>query len=186
MRYLFSFFGIVDLVASIPTYLQLFVVGTQYLAVVRILRLLRMFRIFKMAHHIGEAGILISALRASQRKIFVFLMSVIALVCVEGTLVYVVESRYNEQFSSIPQSIYWAVVTLTTVGYGDVAPVTVLGKITASIIMLTGFAILAVPTGVMTAEIGRKMSNDDRKCDECGVQGHDPRALFCMHCGSKL
>jgi len=186
MRYLFSFFGIVDLVAIVPTYLQIFVVGTQYLAVVRILRLLRMFRIFKMAHHIGEAGVLMSALRASQRKIFVFLLSVMTLVCIEGTLVYVVESPYNDQFSSIPQSIYWAIVTITTVGYGDMAPVTVIGKIMASFIMLTGFAIIAVPTGVVTAELSKQAKTDERACGECGWKGHDSRAIYCMHCGTPL
>ena len=186
MRYLFSFFGIVDLVAIVPTYLQIFVVGTQYLAVVRILRLLRMFRVFKMAHHIGEAGVLMSALRASQRKIFVFLLSVMTLVCIEGTLVYVVESPYNDQFSSIPQSIYWAIVTITTVGYGDMAPVTVIGKIMASFIMLTGFAIIAVPTGVVTAELSKQAKTDERACGECGWKGHDSRAIYCMHCGTPL
>jgi voltage-gated potassium channel len=186
MRYLFSFFGLVDLIAVIPTYLQLFVVGTQYLAVVRILRLLRMFRIFKMAHHIGEAGALMAALRASQRKMFVFLISVMTLACVEGTLVYVIESPHNSQFSSIPQSIYWAVVTITTVGYGDMAPVTVLGKIMAAIIMLTGFAVIAVPTGVVTAELAKQALTDDRLCAECGTKGHHHRAIYCMHCGTPL
>ncbi|HPF12742.1 MAG: ion transporter [Planctomycetes bacterium] len=186
LRYLGSFFGIVDLIAIVPTYLQLLVVGTQYLAVVRILRLLRMFRVFKMAHHIGEAGLLLNALRASKRKIFVFLLAVMTLVCIEGTLIYVVESRANPQFSSIPQSIYWAIVTITTVGYGDMAPVTVLGKVVASIIMLTGFAIIAVPTGVVTAELGRAMRVDNRRCGECGWKGHDPRASHCLQCGEAL
>ncbi|MEZ6005965.1 MAG: ion transporter [Planctomycetota bacterium] len=186
LRYLRSFFGVVDVIAIVPTYLQLFVVGTQYLAVVRILRLLRMFRIFKMAHHIGEAGLLLSALRASKRKILVFLLAVMTLVCIEGTLIYVVESRANPQFSSIPQAIYWAIVTITTVGYGDMAPVTVLGKVVASGIMLTGFSIIAVPTGVVTAELGKAMRNDDRRCNECGRQGHDPRASFCMFCGEPV
>lgn len=186
LRYLFSFFGLVDLVAIVPNYLQLFIAGPQYLAAVRILRLLRMFRVLKMAHHVGEAGVLLNAIKASRHKIFVFLTFVVAMVCVEGTLIYVVEGPYNDGFSSIPQSIYWAVVTLTTVGYGDVAPITVLGKMVASVIMLTGFAILAVPTGVVTAELGKAMKTDDRTCDECGWQGHDSRATYCMHCGTKL
>lgn len=186
LRYLTSFFGVVDLISVVPAYLALFVTGPQYVATVRVLRLLRMFRVFKMAHHIGEAGILMNAIEASQAKISVFLASVLTMVCVEGTIIYVVEGPYNEGFSSIPQSIYWAIVTITTVGYGDISPITPLGKVVASLIMLTGFAILAVPTGVVTAELGKQMRADKRKCVECGWEGHDPAAQFCMHCGTEL
>jgi voltage-gated potassium channel len=185
-RYLFSFFGIVDVLSILPSYLELFFDDTHFLMTVRVFRLLRMFRVLKMAHHLGEIGTLVSALQASRRKIAVFLFSVMALVCVEGTVVYVVERGVNPAFDSIPQSMYWAVVTLTTVGYGDVTPVTVLGKLIASVIMLTGFAIIAVPTGVVTAELGRQMRDDGRTCSECGWRGHDPRALFCHHCGQRL
>ncbi len=184
--YLFSFFGAVDLVSLLPSYLEIVLAGSHYLMTVRVLRLLRMFRVLKMGHHIGEASVLLSALRASSRKISVFMLSVCTLICIEGTLVYLVEHGNNPAFASIPQSMYWAIVTLTTVGYGDVVPVTILGKLLASVIMLTGFAIIAVPTGVMTAELGRRMQTDGRICRECGWAGHDVRAGFCMHCGQKL
>ena len=184
--YLFSFFGVVDVLAIAPSYLELFVEGTHFLMVVRVLRLLRMFRILKMAHHIGEAGVLIAALRASQRKIAIFLLSVCVLVVIEGTVIFLVEGDKNPGFASIPQAMYWTIVTITTVGYGDVTPVTVLGKMMASLIMLTGFAILAVPTGVVTAELGRQMQKDVRRCGECGWVGHDHRAIHCLFCGTKL
>jgi voltage-gated potassium channel len=185
-RYVTSFFGVIDILSVIPTYLSLVVTGTQYLVIIRVLRLFRMFRILKMAQYLGEAAILMAAIRASRRKITLFLVSVVAIVCVEGTIVYVIETNANPDFSSIPQAMYWAVVTLTTVGYGDVAPVTVLGKLMASIVMLTGFAIIAVPTGIMTAELGKQMRLDERTCGECGWAGHDMRASFCQNCGTKL
>jgi len=183
-----SFFGIVDLVSFLPAYLELFLAGSHYLMVLRVLRMLRMFRVLKMGHYIGEAGVLVNALRASRAKISVFLLSVLALVCVEGTVMYLLESPSNPDFANIPQAIYWAIVTITTVGYGDVAPVTVLGKMMASIIMLTGFAILAVPTGVVTAELGREMARvrRHRRCAECGWEEHDFRANFCQQCGTRL
>ena len=188
-RYARSFFGLVDLVSVLPSYLELLYEGTHYLMVLRILRMLRMFRILKMAHHMGEANILLSALRASRAKISVFLFSVLALVCVEGTIMYIIENDANKGFSSIPQSIYWAVVTLTTVGYGDVSPITVAGKMMASVIMLTGFAILAVPTGVVTAELGREMKRHrqgTRRCGECGCDRHEGDARYCHQCGTHL
>jgi len=188
-RYARSFFGIVELVALLPSYLELFLDGTHYLMILRVLRLLRMFRVLKMAHHMGEAGILVNALLASRAKIAVFLFSVLALVCVEGTVMYLLEHSVNVGFRNIPQAIYWAIVTITTVGYGDVAPVTVLGKLMASVIMLTGFAILAVPTGVVTVEMGREISRSRRRqvrCRECGWDDHDPRAVCCQQCGTRL
>lgn len=188
-RYIFSFFGIVDFLSILPTYLGLFVAGSQYLMMIRILRLLRMFRVLKMARHVGEANVLLDALRASRTKILVFVFGVLTLVCVEGTLMYLIEGR-NEGtgFTSIPTSIYWGIVTITTVGYGDIAPVTVLGKMMASVIMLTGFAIIAVPTGIVTAEIGRRMrvEMDTRRCGNCGLVGHDPAAEYCKMCGKEL
>jgi voltage-gated potassium channel len=189
LRYATSFFGIVDLLAIAPTYLELFLTGSHYLMMLRVLRLLRMFRVLKMAHHIGEAGVLMNALLASRAKISVFLFSVLALVCVEGTVMYLLENPENPDYSSIPASIYWAIVTITTVGYGDVTPITVLGKMMASVIMLTGFAILAVPTGIVSAELGREISRHRRpgiRCPECGWDDHDSRAHHCQQCGMKL
>lgn len=189
LRYAWSFFGVVDLVAFLPTYLELLLTGSHYLMILRVVRMLRMFRVLKMAHHIGEAGVLLNALRASRAKIFVFLFSVLALVCVEGTVMYLLEHSINDGFRNIPQAIYWSIVTITTVGYGDAAPMTVLGKMMASVIMLTGFAIIAVPTGVVSAELGREMSmarQARRRCSECGWEQHDVRARFCQQCGTRL
>jgi len=188
-RYARSFFGVIDLLSFLPTYLELVVADTHYLMILRVLRMLRMFRVLKMAHHIGEAGVLINALRASRAKIAVFLFSVIAFVCVEGTVMYLLEHNANPGFRNIPQSIYWAIVTLTTVGYGDVAPITVAGKLMACVIMLTGFAIIAVPTGVVTAELGREITRVRRRevrCPECGWDDHDVRAQCCQQCGARL
>lgn len=188
-RYARSFFGAVELLAFLPTYLELFLTGSHYFMMLRVLRLLRMFRVLKMAHHLGEAGALINALRASRAKISVFLLRVLTLVCVEGTVMYLIEQDSNPGFRNIPQSIYWAIVTITTVGFGDVAPITVLGKMMASVIMLTGFAIIAVPTGVVAAEMGREMNRprtDRRRCADCGQEGHDPGALYCQQCGTRL
>jgi|AntRauTorckE6833_2_1112554.scaffolds.fasta_scaffold05212_5 voltage-gated potassium channel len=189
-KYALSFFGMVDLLAILPTYIAIFLVGSQYLMVIRILRLLRMFRVLKMAHHFGQAKILLTALRNSGPKISVFLFFILTLVSIEGTLMYLIEGGANSGFSSIPQSIYWAIVTVTTVGYGDVAPLTVAGKFFSALIMLSGFAIIAVPAGIVTSEIGkgyfRSMRMDNRKCAECGWQGHDPSAGFCKHCGQSL
>jgi len=189
-RYALSFFGIVDLLSILPTYVAIFLTGSQYLMVIRILRLLRMFRVLKMGHHFGQANVLMNALRSSAPKISVFLFFILTMVAVEGTLMYIVEGTRNPGFSSIPQSIYWAIVTVTTVGYGDVAPMTVVGKILSSMIMLSGFAIIAVPAGIVTAEIGqgfiRQVMMDKRKCGQCGWEGHDSAAKFCKHCGMKL
>jgi voltage-gated potassium channel len=188
-NYVLSFFGIVDLLSLLPTYLSLVLVGSQYLMVIRVLRLLRMFRVLKMARHFGQANVLLNALRASSPKIAVFLFAILTLVSIEGTVMYLLEGAHNPGFSSIPQSIYWGIVTITTVGYGDVAPLTVAGKVLASFIMLTGFSIIAVPTGIVSAELGRELSQvrmDRRRCVECGWAGHDPAANFCKHCGRQL
>ena len=184
VKYALGFFGIVDLLAILPTFIELLVPGTHFLMGLRVLRLLRLFRILKMAEYLGEANILLNALGASRRKITVFLATVLSLVLVEGTIMYVLENEANPDFSSIPQAIYWAVVTITTVGYGDMAPVTVLGKMMASVIMLTGFAIIAVPTGIVTHEIGREMRGRHwRRCKECGWEENDQRARYCQQCG---
>ena len=186
--YALSFFGIVDLLSLLPSYLELVVPDAHYLMGLRVLRLMRMFRILKMAEYLGEANILLNALSASRRKITVFLVTVLAMVFVEGTVMYVIEKDANPDFANIPQSIYWAIVTITTVGYGDVAPVTLLGKMMASVIMLTGFAIIAIPTGIVTHEIGREMRGQrgGRRCGECGWTEHDLRARFCQQCGTPL
>lgn len=188
-KYALSFFGMVDLLAILPTYIAILLTGTQYLMVIRILRLLRMFRVLKMAHHFGQANVLMNALRSSGPKIAVFLFAMLILVSLEGTLMYLIEGGQNPGFASIPQSIYWAIVTVTTVGYGDVAPVSVVGKMIASLVMLSGFSIIAVPTGIVTAEIGREMRQvkmDFRECSQCGWKGHDPAANYCKHCGNRL
>lgn len=187
-RYLFSFFGIVDILSIIPTYLAIFLAGSQYLLVIRILRLLRVFRILKMARHIGEANLIMNAFRASLAKITVFLFFVVAITVVLGTAMYIVEGVIagNPGFSSVPQSVYWGIVTISTVGYGDITPVTVTGKFIATIIMLIGYGIIAVPTGIVTAELNLSLSEgklDNRKCPECGHYGHDPKASFCKMCG---
>lgn len=184
-RYARSFFGVIDLISILPAYISLLLPGSHYLMTVR---LMRMFRVLKMAEYIGEAGVLMNALSASRRKIMIFFSAVLALVCVEGTIVYVIEHDANPGYSNIPQSIYWAIVTITTVGYGDIAPVTVLGKIMASVIMLTGFAIIAVPTGIVTSEISREIkgTRTRRRCNECGWDDHDSRARHCQQCGVAL
>lgn len=188
LRYAFSFFGIVDLLAIIPGYLSLFVPGAQYLLIVRILRLLRIFRILKLTEYISEAQVITTALAASRRKISVFLLAIVALVTVIGSLVYVVEGEENG-FTDIPTSIYWAIVTITTVGYGDLSPKTAAGKVLASVVMILGYAIIAVPTGIVTAELSRSAKREavsTQFCPECHLQDHDADATFCKRCGAHL
>lgn len=189
LRYAVSFFGIVDLMAILPTYLSLLVFGTRYLAVVRILRVLRIFRILKLGHHTKEAGVLKSALYASRRKILVFFSVVLTLVVIIGSLMYVIEGTTNSGFTSIPQGVYWAIVTLTTVGYGDISPQTPLGQFLASLVMILGYSIIAVPTGIVTVQwsqaSARKQSNT-QACPNCSAEGHDNDARYCKFCGAKL
>lgn len=186
-RYAFSFFGIVDFLAIVPTYLSFFVAGTQSLIVIRALRLLRVFRVLKLAHFVGEAKMLRAALRASTRKIIVFLGTVVMLVLIIGSLMYLIEGQ-ERGFTSIPQSIYWAVVTMTTVGYGDVIPHTPLGQFLASIVMIFGYGIIAVPTGIVTVEIASAARGkiSTQACPQCGREGHDGDAAFCKYCAGKL
>ena len=186
-RYAFSFFGVIDLLALLPSYLSLFFVGTQYLLVVRILRILRIFRVFKLKSYMQQAGFLAAAFRTSQHKIIVFFLSLLLLVTIFGSVMYVVEGPENG-YTSIPKSIYWAVVTLTTVGYGDISPKTPIGQAIASMVMITGYAIIAVPTGIFTAELTRTMRPQLHpiSCPKCGKFGHASNAKFCDRCGHDL
>jgi len=187
LAYAFSFYGIVDLLAILPTYLSVVFTGAQSLLVIRALRLLRVFRVLKLVHFVGEATELRVALRASARKIVVFLGAVITLVLVVGAIMYLIEGE-ESGFTSIPQGMYWAVVTMTTVGYGDIAPQTVPGKLLASLIMILGYGIIAVPTGIVSVEMsaarGRAVST--QVCPRCASEGHEPGAKFCKNCGSPL
>ncbi len=186
LAYAFSFFGVIDLLAIVPGYLSLLLPGTQYLLTIRILRLLRIFRILKLAEYISEARVITTALRASRRKISVFMLAVLSIVTVVGSLMYVVEGEQNG-FTDIPTSIYWAIVTLTTVGYGDLSPKTPLGKMLASIVMIMGYAIIAVPTGIVTAELTRSNRRfSSQVCPECHAQDHDADAVFCKYCAANL
>ena len=186
-RYAMSFFGIVDLLAIVPTYVSLFVFGSRYLAVVRILRVLRIFRVLKLGHHIKEAGVLKKALYTSRRKILVFLSFVLTLVVIIGALMYIVEGADNG-FTSIPAGVYWAVVTLTTVGYGDISPQTPLGQFLAMIVMVLGYSIIAVPTGIVTVELTQASGAkpNTQACPSCSAEGHDADAQYCKFCGEKL
>lgn len=190
-KYAFSFFGIIDLLATVPTYLTLFVAGGSYLVVIRSIRLLRIFRILKLGRYLREASVLSNALAASRHKIMVFLGAVFTLAMIMGTLMYMIEGG-ESGFTSIPRSIYWAIVTITTVGYGDIAPQTILGQAFASMLMLMGYAIIAVPTGIVTSEMvhaekeKKKTESASRKCVACGKAGHDKDAIYCKNCSAKL
>lgn len=186
-RYAVSFYGIVDLLSILPSYLSLFIAGTHYLLVIRILRILRIFRVLKLVTYLGEARLLTRALVASRRKIGVFLFTVITLVVILGSLMYVIEGE-ESGFTSIPRSIYWAIVTLTTVGYGDIAPRTGLGQFLAAFVMILGYAIIAVPTGIVTVEMGNvfRQSVSTRACPACAAEGHDDNAVYCKFCGGRL
>ena len=187
LRYAASFFGVIDLLAIIPTYLSLFLPGSQFLLVIRILRVLRIFRVLKLAKYIGEANLLLRAIRASSRKITIFLFTVFTLVIVFGALIYLLEGEENG-FTSIPRSIYWAIVTMTTVGYGDISPKTSLGQALASLVMIIGYSIIAVPTGIVTAEITHRYKKNisTRSCPGCGASDHDDAANYCQNCGTEM
>ena len=186
-NYILSFYGLIDLLSIIPTYLSLVVVGSQSLVVIRTIRLLRVFRIFKLARFIGQGKYLMAAMKASREKITLFLGAVLAMTVVMGTLMYLIEGQQHG-FTSIPKSIYWAIVTLTTVGYGDISPQTPIGQLLASIIMMTGYAIIAVPTGIVTVEMSRaaKVSTNTQVCTSCSFDQHDDDARFCKKCGENL
>lgn len=187
-KYIFSALGIIDLLAIIPSYLSFIYIGSQSLLVLRALRLLRVFRIFRLVHFLSEMRFLHVAIINSIRKISIFILFVISAVVILGSIIYLVEGP-NNGFSSIPQSVYWAIVTITTVGYGDIAPVTPLGKLIASFIMLLGYGIIAVPTGIVTTEMAIAAKNqrqENQACPSCGREGHDHDARFCKYCGTKL
>lgn len=186
-RYAISFFGLIDLLAILPTYLSLIVPGVQYLLVIRILRVLRIFRVLKLVQYIGEANLLMQALRVSSRKIIVFLFTVLTLITIFGSLIYLIEGEQNG-FTSIPRSIYWAIVTMTTVGYGDISPKTNLGQTVAALVMLIGYSIIAVPTGIITSEMTQQSKPQvcNNPCPACGTCAHDNNANYCYKCGERL
>ena len=188
--YIFSFYGIIDLLSTIPKYLSLFVLGTHSLVALRALRLLRVFRILKLTRFIGESANFGKALKRSRAKIAVFLSFVIVLCIILGTVMYLVESEQDSGFTSIPRSVYWAIVTLTTVGYGDIAPITALGQFIASLIMILGYGIIAVPTGIVTSEMTKSerklIPNNTQVCANCNESYHQDDAEYCHKCGHKL
>ncbi len=188
LKYVFSFYGIIDLLSLLPSYFGLFFTETHSLTIIRTLRLLRVFRILKLMRFVKETNLLIKSLSASLPKITVFTFFVLCLTFILGTVMYIVEGP-ESGFKSIPVSIYWAIVTLTTVGYGDIAPITPLGQFIASIIMLTGYAIIAVPTGIVSVEIAKQEISKKiftRTCPSCTKEGHDSDAIYCKDCGSSL
>ena len=187
-KYIFSFYGIIDLLSTIPKYLSFVLVGSHNLAALRALRLLRIFRILKLARYVGASNRLIIALRASKAKIAVFLFFVVIVCIILGTIMYMVEGEENG-FTSIPRSVYWAIVTLTTVGFGDIAPNTPLGQLIASVIMILGYSIIAIPTGIVSAEINKMTQDDDtntQACPTCLKDHHKENAIYCYNCGSVL
>jgi voltage-gated potassium channel len=186
-RYAGSFFGIVDLMSILPTYLSLFLPGSQVLVVIRVFRTLRLFRIFKLIRYMREARVLLVALQGSWPKIMVFLVALSGIVITMGTLMYLVEGEDNG-FTSIPKGIYWAVITLTTVGYGDLVPGTVAGQTIATVVMILGYSIIAVPTGIVGAEIAQasRTVTEASSCPACGKIGHEADARFCRVCGESL
>lgn len=190
--YVFSFYGLIDLFSILPTYIAFFFPTIQYLIVIRIMRVLRIFRVLKLFRYMGEANLLYTALLQARRKIFVFLFSVLTLIVIFGAMMFIIEGP-EHGFHSIPESIYWAIVTITTVGYGDISPQTPLGQMVAAVAMICGYAIIAVPTGIIGAELINEYQNrtelknkDDRRCVNCQADGHDIDARFCKFCGDRI
>ena len=188
--YIFSFYGLIDLFSILPTYIAYLFPSVQYLIVIRIMRVLRIFRVLKLFRYMGEANLLYTALLQARRKIFVFLFSVLTLIVIFGALMFIIEGP-EHGFHSIPESIYWAIVTITTVGYGDISPQTPLGQLVAALAMICGYAIIAVPTGIIGAELINQYrtgdaANDGRKCTSCKADGHDIDARFCKYCGNRV
>ena len=186
-RYIRSFYGIVDLLAILPSYLGIFLNNMNYLLIIRLLRVLRVFRVLKLARYMSDANILVKSMRMSSRKILIFFASVLVLATIFGSLMFLVEGP-EHGFTSIPKSIYWTIVTITTVGYGDITPQTVLGQIIASVAMLTGYSIIAVPTGILTAELSTEMqrTRNHKECKSCHYVGHEADAVYCRKCGSAM
>lgn len=190
LKYITSFYGIIDLMSTIPKYLSILFAGTHALVALRALRLLRVFRILKLARYLGASNSLVAAIKASRAKISIFLFAVIILSIILGTIMYLVEGEENG-FTNIPKSVYWCIVTLTTVGYGDIAPNTAIGQFIASIIMIMGYGIIAVPTGIVTSEVTRSKGKEDidtntQSCPNCTTTFHRDDAQFCYECGHKL
>jgi voltage-gated potassium channel len=187
LRYATSFLGLVDLLAVLPTYLSLLLPGTQSLLVIRALRLLRIFRVFKIARYLHEVSALVRAIRNSSAKIAVFLLAVLAIVLIMGAAMYVIEGEQSG-FTSIPRGMYWAIVTVTTVGYGDIAPRTIVGQIVASIAMVLGYSLIIIPTGIFSMEIvqAARQQVTTQACPECLAEGHDVDAKYCKRCGARL
>jgi len=185
-RYAGSFYGVVDLLAIIPTYLSALFPGAQYLIVIRTFRILRVFRVLKLAHYMAEIEVMVRALRASARKILVFMYAVLTLVVILGSLMYLIEGPAHG-FTSIPRGVYWAIVTLTTVGYGDISPQTSGGQALAAVIMILGYGIIAVPTGIVTAEMTKSARPvSGQACPSCSAEGHEADAVHCKFCGTRL
>ena len=184
-KYIFSFFGIIDLLAILPFYLSLFFPITKYFLILRMLRMLRVFRIFNLLDFMNDGKFIVNALKSSSRKIYIFLLFLMIFCVIVGSLMFMVEG-HREGFESIPQSIYWAVVTVTTVGYGDVSPGTPLGKFFSILLMLAGYSIIAVPTGIVTAEMRNKRQNFELVCSRCGNEDVDDDARYCKICGEKV
>ncbi|WP_288448081.1 ion transporter [uncultured Chryseobacterium sp.] len=184
-NYIFSFFGIIDFLALVPFYLSFFFPITKYFLIFRMLRMLRIFRIFNLLDFMNDGYLIVRALKNSSRKIYIFLLFLIIFSVIVGSLMFMVEGG-RQGFETIPQSIYWAVVTVTTVGYGDVSPITPLGKFFAVVLMLAGYSIIAVPTGIVTAEMRNKRQNLELICERCGNEDIDDDARYCKKCGKKL
>lgn len=187
LKYVFSFYGIVDLVSIIPSYLALFITGAQYLLIIRLIRVLRIFRVLKLVKYLSDADTLVRSMMLARRKILIFFFSVLVLCTLFGCLMYVVEGG-DHGFTSIPESIYWAIVTVTTVGYGDITPHTTIGQIISSLAMLMGYSIIAIPTGIITAELANEMQRKKvvSHCPNCGKSGHDMDAIHCKWCGANM
>lgn len=189
VRYAKSFFGIVDLMSILPSYLSLILPGSQYFLAIRAFRLLRVFRIFRLVNYLSGSRTILTAIKQSRHKIQVFLLTIFIVVIVMGTLMYVIEGQHNSGFDNIPRSIYWAIITLTTVGYGDITPITALGQMLASVIMIMGYAIIAVPTGIVTGELIKQENYKKlslRSCPHCMTEGHVEESVYCFACGEKL
>lgn len=188
-RYIFSFYGLVDLIALLPTYMTFILTGSGSFMIVRSLRLLRIFRVFKLANFVSESQLIVQALQSSRQKISVFMFFIMISVCLFGSLMYLIEGRVNPTFDSIPRSIYWAIVTLTTVGYGDISPSTSLGQFVSSIIMILGYAVIAVPTGIVSSAFmqqNKPSHVSTQVCPSCMSEGHDYDAKYCKYCSAEI